>query len=331
MTNLDYTNFLTPTGQWSGSASAAPTHYAQYKLLFESLSGVQRPNGTITFDSFPANLRIVSGSGLNLPFNRVYVDIDNYDDYILLDLDLDGNYAGSTIGAATPSDISASYTSGGFWLMGNAEGSAPGILLMASGSAPTSQFDILNLNWVPLSSDQFTFQSGILDLDSNFRVICSSITTSISNPSLNVIRFNKNVHSWQKKILQLEEFGGLQYLTTGNIIVRGRDSNNVEKTHTFIYDDLINQQSMVVWWSGNTLTGQLIPLNSEDYIDSPSPFSSSPIPEFPSPSYVSATVYPDEPMISYSVIGEDTIQITSDINSIIPPLRKLYLNFSGIS
>jgi hypothetical protein len=41
--------------------------------------------------------------------------------------------------------------------------------------------------------------------------------------------------------------------------------------------------------------------------------------------------YPDEPMIDYTVINNYTIRIETDIDTLPIPLRKLYLNFSGIS
>jgi len=41
--------------------------------------------------------------------------------------------------------------------------------------------------------------------------------------------------------------------------------------------------------------------------------------------------YPDEPMIDYTVINDHTIRIETDIDTLPIPLRKLYLNFSGIT
>jgi len=324
MTNLDYNNFETPTGQWSGSASAAPTHYVQYKTLFADLAGVERPNGIITFDNLPANLKIVSGSGLNLPFDRVYVDIDGYTDYVMLDANQDGNYSNG--------NFLASYTSGGFWLMGDDQGSSPGIIFMASGSAPTGTADILNLNWESLASSDFNSSGSYIDMMSNDAIVFTPDYTN--GASLSGFIFNKNEYSWQKKIFDpiiSEPFNFSYFTGPSGLRVTGLDSNNVAKSFLFTYDDLVPEAvALAFWWQGNTLTGQIF-TTSMDYISAPAPFSSSPIIASTYAEYIDATVYADEPMISYSVINNNTIQITSDINNVISPLRKLYLNFSGIS
>jgi hypothetical protein len=330
MTNLDYNNFETPTGQWSGSASAAPTHYGEYKALFTDLAGVERPNGVITFDNLPANLKIVSGNGLNLPFDRVYVDIDGHTDYVMLDSNGDGNYG--------TGDFLASYTSGGFWLMGDSQGNSPGVIFMASGSAPTSTADILNLDWKSLSSSAFD-ESGAypnplyFDMASNDAIVFSKI---YNGASINVLRgfiFNKNEYSWQKKIFHpiIDDPFDFAYFTgPSGLRVTGLDSNGIGKSFLFTYDDLVPEAiALAFWWEGNTLTGQIF-TNEIGSISAPSPFSLASIVPSTYAEYIDATVYADEPMISYSVINNNTIQITSDINNVISPLRKLYLNFSGI-
>ncbi len=42
------------------------------------------------------------------------------------------------------------------------------------------------------------------------------------------------------------------------------------------------------------------------------------------------TTYPEEPMIDYEVINDYTISIKTDIDTLPTPLRKLYIQFSGI-
>lgn len=59
----------------------------------------------------------------------------------------------------------------------------------------------------------------------------------------------------------------------------------------------------------------------------PSPFNH----EFGNPAGPWVGTYPQEPMINYTVINNNTIQVTSDIDAIPSGLRKLYVNFSGIS
>jgi len=334
MTNLNYDNFETPTGQWSGSASAAPTHYGQYKTLFYEITGVERPNGTITFDNLPANLQIVSSSVLDLPFDRVYVDIDGYTDYVMLDSDGDGNYSstGDTTG------FMASYTSGGFWLMGDSQGNSPGVIFMANGPAPTGTADILNLDWERIAASNFPTMTepelnGFFDMTGNSAIVyyTEGIPSQFSG-----FYFNKNEYNWQKKIFYptLESDYNFSYFTSsglGGLLVTGLDSNGIGKSYLFPYDDLVPEAiALAFWWEGNTLTGQIF-TNEMDSISAPAPFSLTPIIASTYAEYIDATVYADEPMISYDVINDHTIQITSDINSIISPLRKLYLNFSGIS
>jgi len=337
MTNLNYDNFETPTGQWFGSASAAPTHYGEYKALFTDLAGVERPNGIITFDNLPANLKIVSGSGLNLPFDRVYVDIDGYNDYVMLDSNGDGSY--SSDGNGGEGAFLASYTSGGFWLMGDSQGNSPGVIFVASGSAPTNTADILNLNWQSISSTDFVYSSDSLDLNSNPAIVCTTEQPFFNNygtGKLQYIDFDKNEHSWQEKIYYLTNYAFQYIVDELGLIIRGKDSNNVEKTFQLYYGELVpDGDAIAIAWSGNELTGRvftyndIISGNASIYL--PEPFNLSRAIPSTYAEYISATVYADEPMISYDVIDDHTIQITSDINSVISPLRKLYVNFSGIT
>jgi hypothetical protein len=333
MTTLDYINFITPTGQWFGGSDVAPSHYGEYKPIATDIAGVERPSGIITFDNLPANLKIVSGSGLNLPFDRVYVDIDGYNDYVMLDSNGDGNYS-----ASGNDTFIASYTSGGFWLMGDGSGNSPGVIFVASGSAPTNTADILNLNWQNLSSSDFLFSSNSLDLNSNTAIVCTTELPffSATGGLLEYIDFDKNEHSWQEKIYYLTIYGFQYVVDELGLIIRGKDSNNVEKTFQLYYGELVpDGNAIAIAWSGNELTGRvftyddIISGNASIYL--PEPFNLSTAIPSTYAEYIGATIYPDEPTISYSVIDDHTIQITSDINNVISPLRKLYLNFSGIS
>jgi hypothetical protein len=327
MTNLDYTNFETPTGDWLGTASVAPTHYGQYKPLFTDLAGVERPNGIITFDNLPANLKIVSGSGLNLPFNRVFIDIDGYNDYVMLDSNGDGNY--SETGA---NGFMASYTNGGFWLLGDDNGDPPGVIFMATGSAPTGTADILNLNWISIASSDFNSSGSYIDMMSNDAIVHYRNFSQPMSP-ISGFLFNKNEYSWQKKIFSPYSNDPVifsYFVGSSGLRVTGADSNGVPKSFLFSYNDLIPEAvALSFWWEENNLTGEIF-TDTTGSITPPSPFTGVIIPDTYA-SYVDATVYADEPMISYSVINNNTIQITSDINSVISPLRKLYVNFSGIS
>ena len=50
--------------------------------------------------------------------------------------------------------------------------------------------------------------------------------------------------------------------------------------------------------------------------------------------YGSVNVYANEPMIQYTKINDHTIRIdttAAEVAALIPPLRKLYVNFSGIT
>ncbi len=333
MTNLDYNNFETPTGDWSGSAYAAPTHYGQYKTLFAEIAGVERPNGTITFDNLPANLKIVSGAALDLPFDRVFVDIDGYEDYVLLHSTGNGRYIEQSGGGT---GFMAAYTSGGFWLLGDDNTDPPGVILMANGPAPTGAADILDLNWESIASQGFPSMiepefASFYNMTGNSAIVF--YTAGIPSP-FSGFYFNKNEYSWQKKIFYptLENDYNFSYFTSsgfGGLRVTGLDSNGIGKSFLFTYDDLVPEAlALAFWWEGNTLTGQIF-TNINGSINTPAPFEGSIIASTYA-EYIDATVYADEPMISYDVISNNTIQITSDINNIISPLRKLYLNFSGI-
>ncbi len=332
MTNLDYANIETPTGDWSGSASLPPTHYGEYKAIYSSVTGVEKPNGIITFDNLPANLKIVSGSTLNLPFDRVYVDIDGYSDYVLMYSTGAGNYVESGING-----FMAAYTSGGFWLLGDNDTDSPGVILMAQGSAPTSAADILSLDWTTIASPSFS-QMTEPELGSYFDMASSSaiVFTPYMPYLFSGFYFNKNEYDWQKKIFYpiLDEGYSFSYFTSsgfGGLFVTGLDSTNSPKSFLFTYEDLVPEaEALAFWWDGDELTGQIFTDISSASIDTPAPFNGIIIPSTYA-EYVDATVYPDEPMISYSVIDDHTIQITSDIDSVISPLKKLYINFSGIS
>ena len=218
MLTIDYSQFLSSTGDWSGSAFIPPDHYKDYLPIVSGVSSLSKDEPVITFSNLPANLKITPilndpDYGYNPPFDKVFIDVSYDVDFIYLK-----NESGVWIAEESTGPWMAAYTSGGYWAFGTATYESPGVNYTGSGNADSSILDIV---WIPV------------------------------------------------------------------------DSGDNDSTP-------------------------------------PEPFSES---VFYAPSYPDdyVIVYPDEPSINYEVIDDSTIRILTDIDDLIPPLRKLYINFSGIT
>lgn len=332
MSTIDYSSFATPTGNWAGSSEFPPEHLGLYSSIKSSVTDLDKNNPIINF-TFNLNgddgdylildasgkLKVVPMGSLNLPFDRAYLDISSYDDYLLLK-----NNSGIWADENPQEDFWVAYTSGGFWAMGPKTYSSPGIIFVAD-SGPNE--NIINLNWTPvyrrnISVGQYD-ENGFIDINS-FDYFEANITGGITG--LKGFKLDKNSYPWQRKRININALGDI----TG-FVVSGLDSNSVPKILTLT--GLSDLTSVEFYWSGNNLYKENSP-NPTGFL-APSPFSGSIFTNSTNAGdYGMATIYADEPMIQYTKINDHTIRIdttAAEVAALIPPLRKLYVKFSGIN
>lgn len=346
MSTINYSNFETPTGSWAGSSSAPPDHLGFYSAIKSSVNDLDGSNPIINF-SFELNgddndylitgasgkLKVVSGEALSLPFNEVYVDISSYDDYIMLK-----NNSGVWVDAgsfAAQSSFSMAYTSGGFWAMGSTTAESPGVIFITypTGIGEYSYDSIVNLPWYPINEGNISEIASpdfndLNDDPSGQNTFIYSLGFVGEPPTLPIreilIRFDHNGQSWTRRRINITSLRDVTGIT-----VSGADLNSVNKKITFASGvDLPQNSSIEFYWSGNNLYKETSVAGG---LPAPYPFDNS---AFSSAGYGTATVYPNEPMIGYEVINDHSIRLTTtaeEVAALIPPLRKLYVNFSGIT
>lgn len=144
MITLDYNEFITNTGSFSGSW-LSPSPYRDYAPLYSAVSNLDKTDPIITFSNFPENLKIVDYD-LDLPFDRVWIDLDGttYDfSYVKNSNNVWISQNSSSLDY--PHIWLAAYTSGGYWALGaSGSGISPGVLYTGSGNANSS---ILDISW----------------------------------------------------------------------------------------------------------------------------------------------------------------------------------------
>jgi hypothetical protein len=344
MSTIDYSSFETPTGSWSGSSAAPPNYLKDYKIIASSITDLYEPNSIITFafgageENASGKLKVVSGNMLNLPFDKAYVDISDYDDYIVIKNNNPGQYSGiwvSDQSTISPASFTVAYTEGGFWVMGAAQNESPNVIFRAypTGIGDYSYDSIITLPWLSINEGSigelrvpnFTDLNDDPSGEHNFIYQLNFVENGPTPPIQEIlIRFDDNGQSWTRRRINIGDLRD----TTG-VIVSGLDLNSGEQIITFALGvDLGSNSAIEFYWSNGVLYKEAFP--SLDGLPAPYPFDSS---FFNSQFYGTANVYADEPMISYEVINNHSIRVTTtaeEVASLIPPLRKLYVNFSGI-
>lgn len=134
---IDYNSFINPYESWAGDNVEAPSQPYLYKPIATNLSSDDR---TVIFSNLPAGMQVLNPPQTTAPYDSVFLDINGYEDYILLKTELDGYWAGEGFLAA--------YTSEGYWAFGEPNGQSPGCILTGAGNIDT---DIADIQWYPIS------------------------------------------------------------------------------------------------------------------------------------------------------------------------------------
>jgi hypothetical protein len=343
MSTINYSSFETPTGSWAGSNITPPELLKDYQLIASSITDLDRSNPIITFsfgdgeEDASAKLKVVSGKALALPFNEAYVDISSYNDYIIVKNNSGVWVNNGDLGA--PASFSIAYTSGGFWAMGTTELESPGVIFKAypTGIGDYSYDSIIALSWMPINQGYIseTLPPYFTDLNDdpsgqNDLVFQLNFETPAEPPIIPIkeilIRFDDNGQSWCKRRINITSLNDVTGITINGL------ANNTQMEQSIVYTsgvDLAGGSSIEFYWSGNNLYKEISP--SPNGLPAPAPFNNS---AFNIAGYGTATVYANEPMIGYEVINNHSIRLTTtaeEVAALIPPLRKLYVNFSGIT
>jgi hypothetical protein len=156
MITLDYNEFITNTGSFSGSW-LSPSPYRDYAPLYSAVSNLDKSDPIITFSNFPENLKIVDYN-LDLPFDRVWIDL-NFGEFTTYDFSyISGSNNRWLSEIKDPESYNhkwmAAYTSGGYWALG-ASGSlvSPGVLYTGSGNINSN---ILDITWQAIAIEDDT-------------------------------------------------------------------------------------------------------------------------------------------------------------------------------
>ena len=129
---IDYNQFQTI----AENLAIFPQQPVDYSPLINGVNDLYDNDRIIIFSGLPNGLQINNPPATSQPFDSVFIDVVQWDDYAYL------SGANNTWSNGL-SNIYAAYTSGGFWALGEIGGNAPGIFLTGlSGDADSSILDI---------------------------------------------------------------------------------------------------------------------------------------------------------------------------------------------
>jgi hypothetical protein len=133
---INYNDFLTPTGQFP----TTPNQPYQYSGIYDNITNLATDDRVIVFSGIPNGLRIASNPSTTQPFDSVFMDIESYDDYVLLSgiSVFENVWQGDSLYGSA--GLSCGYTQGGFWAFVNTDLNEA--ILTGSGNASSSILDI---------------------------------------------------------------------------------------------------------------------------------------------------------------------------------------------
>ena len=135
---IDYSSFINSDVSWFPEDTPAPVQPYLYKSIAENITDLSSDDRTIIFANLPAGMTVLNAPATTAPYDSVFLDINGYDDYILLKNNSDGSWE------AGENSFKAAYTSGGYWAFGEPNGGSPGCILTGFGDADT---DISTIQW----------------------------------------------------------------------------------------------------------------------------------------------------------------------------------------
>jgi hypothetical protein len=308
---ISYDDFITQTGDMPSGASQP----YQYSGIASNITGLEASDRTIIFTDLPSGLR-VSLTQSTEPFDSVFIDIESYNDFILM------SGISSGIWEATGNNIfQARYvSSAGFWALGATGNNSPGCILTGVGSATSSILDITfeGINFQETTFNTTDVDMGDLYLERGRKYIFDSSLGDFNSP----VYFDQTSNdSWYPiEVEYLNGSGG----GTNSLIISGTSYSGVSSSVTIFYpfDGMVH-------WSGNSL------YNTESYTFAPQPFT------LLNPGYSWNSTVPNEILSDYTVLasnagntGTAVVQLNAaatngeQFTDLITPLRKLHILFS---
>lgn len=297
---IDYNQFQTI----AENLAIFPQQPVDYSPLIYDVNNLYDNDRIIIFSGLPNGLQIDSPPGTTQPFDSVFIDVVQWDDYAYL------SGANNTWSNGL-SNIYAAYTSGGFWALGEIGGNAPGIFLTGlSGDADSSILDIEFTGVdIPTTTYDEYLPAGPLDRMATYifnipAAYGAGVTfNQVENYSWYPINIRANNGA---VVITGSAFNG----TTGSISLSSGFSGSLS-------------------WINNAL------VTGVDFLG-PAPFNVCPF----SGGYGWASTTANEILSEYTIISSNAgnsgvaiIQLNEyasngqKFTDLIPPLRKLYINF----
>lgn len=306
---IEYSQFVNPTGTYANNPEQ-PYNYS----IISTVSDLYDNDRTIIFSGIPSGLIVAANPTTTQPFDSVYIDITEYNDYVLVSGG-DNNRWSST-GAES---FLAAYTSGGFWAIGNDNNDLPvGIILTGlSGDANSS---ILDIEFTGVVLTMVTFDN--LESASSASLQKGGYYTfNIDVPSSNGVIFNQpDNFPWCP--VKIHANGGSVFISGSSFAGSG--------------DSILLPTGFngYIAWENNQLNSY-----DESFYPAPAPFDNDSLYE----GYGWGGTYANEILSNYTVIANNSgnsgiaiIQLNEyaangeRFTDLIPPLRKLYVNFQAI-
>jgi hypothetical protein len=309
---ISYNDFITQTGNMPSGASQP----YQYSGIASSISNLESDDRTIVFTNLPNGLRVVPALSTE-PFDSIFVDIETYNDYVLMSGGGNNTWADSE-----QSYFQARYvSSAGFWALGATGNNSPGCILTGAGSGTSS---ILDISFEGINFQETTFNTtdvdmGDLYLERARKYIFDSSLGQFSSP----VYFDQTSNdSWYPaEVVYYNGDGGHSLTISGT-------SYSATPSSLTLYVPF----SGIVYWSGNALQ------STESYnlqSFAPQPFSVL------AEGYSWNATYANEIFSDYTILasnagntGTAIIQLNAaatngeQFTDLITPLRKLYVLFN---
>ncbi len=311
---ISYNEFTTQTGDMPSGASQP----YQYSGIKSAISDLDADDRTIIFTNLPSGLEVVQTLSTE-PFDSVFIDIAQYDDYILMK-QLNDQWQSSGV----YSGFAVAYTSGGFWAAGEINGNSPGTILTGAGNENSSILDI-SFNGIDYMNTTFTrtepeeFTSISLERGKKYTLDGDgSLFYLYSDSQVNFYQ-NEN-YSWYPVLVETS-------VINSGIVITGLSFNSVASSVNLPQSGIFE-----VYWSGDQLN-----YAERSTLIAPAPFQSSSLAE----GYGWNATYANENFSSYNILsnnsgntGTAAIQLNAaatngeQFTDLIIPLRKLYVTFT---
>lgn len=310
---ISYNDFITQTGNMPSGASQP----YQYSGIKSAVSDLDADDRTIIFTNLPNGLRVVPTLSTE-PFDSVFVDIAQYNDYILMK-QLNDQW----VSDVEFSGFVAAYTSGGFWTAGDINGNSPGAILTGAGNENSSILDIsfngidyMNTTFERVQAEELPPIS--LERGRKYTLSGDGSLFYLSDSQVNF--YQSENYSWYPVLVETS------VINTG-ITITGLSFNSVASSVNLPQSGIFQ-----VYWSGDQLH-----YTERSYLTAPEPFQNTTLNE----GYGWNATYANENFSSYSILssnagntGTAVIQLNAaatngeQFTDLIPPLRKLYVTFT---